>query len=137
MRLLAFLLILAASPAAAINPAEMFDDPAEEARARDIGRDLRCLVCRNQSIFDSNAGLAQDLRTVVRERMIEGDTDAEVLAYVRERFGDYVLLDPPVSGHTYALWAAPVAFALFALFGGWAYMRSRPTALPDDMEVPE
>ena len=137
MKYLALILTLAASQAHAVNPTEMFEDPAMEARARDIGRDLRCLVCRNQSIFDSNAGLAEDLRVVVRERMIAGDSDAEVLAYVRERFGDYVLLDPPVSGHTYALWAAPMAFAILALLGGWAYMRSRPSALPEEMEMPE
>ncbi len=133
MRFLAVLL-LTATPALAINPAEMFEDPAMEARAREIGRELRCLVCRNQSIFDSNAGLAQDLRVVVRERMIAGDADAEVLAYIHERFGDYVLLTPPVAGHTAALWAAPVVFLLLGGLGGWAYMRGRPRALPETDE---
>lgn len=133
MRFLAILL-LSATPAFSINPTEMFEDPAMEARAREIGRELRCLVCRNQSIFDSNAGLAHDLRVVVRERMIAGDTDAEVLAYVHERFGDYVLLTPPVAGHTAALWAAPVAFLLLGALGGWAYMRGRPRNLPETEE---
>ena len=129
--LLSLPLIAMAAPIWAIDPGEMFADPAMEARARDIGRELRCLVCRNQSIFDSNAGLAQDLRAVVRERMIAGDTDSEVLAYVQERFGDYVLLSPPMGAHTALLWAAPVGFLLIGALGGWAYMRGRPRALPD------
>ena len=123
------LFLLAALPALAINPGEMFEDPDLEARARDIGRELRCLVCRNQSIFDSNAGLAQDLRAVVRERMVAGDTDAEILAYVQDRFGDYVLLTPPVAAHTAILWSAPLVFLALGVLGGWAYMRGRPQHL--------
>ena len=131
----AALAILLAMPAAAIEPGEMFEDPAQEARARDIGRELRCLVCRNQSIFDSNAGLARDLRALVRERMEAGDTDTQVLSFVAERYGDYVLLDPPVHGGTALLWAAPVAFLLIG--GGLAavYLTRRRTApqdAPDD-----
>lgn len=126
--------IAIATPAYSIDPNEMFADPEQEARARDIGRELRCLVCRNQSIFDSNAGLAQDLRVVVRERMIAGDSDEEVLAYVQERFGDYVLLSPPVDSHTYILWAAPFAFLVMGVLGAVVYMRGRPGsgAAPDD-----
>ena len=94
----------------ALNPKEMFADTAMEARARDIGRGLRCMVCQNQSIFDSNAGLAEDLRILVRERMTAGDTDAQILAYIQDRYGDYVLLEPPVAGRTLVLWGLRSAF---------------------------
>lgn len=113
---------------AALDPDEMFADPAKEARAREIGKQLRCLVCQNQSIFDSNAGLAHDLRMVVRERIEAGDGDAEIVDYVAERFGDYVLLKPPVKGETYLLWAAPAGFLVAALGLGAVYMRRRRPA---------
>ena len=124
-------------PALALDPAEMFDDPAKEARAREIGRELRCLVCQNQSIFDSNAGLARDLRVVVRERMEAGDSDAEVLEYVRARFGDYVLLEPPVTAQTSLLWLAPIGFAALGAVLMVGYLRSRrkpADPLPDMSE---
>ncbi|SDK57567.1 cytochrome c-type biogenesis protein [Aliiruegeria lutimaris] len=124
--LLATSLCLFATTALALDPAEMFDDPAKEARARDIGRELRCLVCQNQSIFDSNAGLARDLRVVVRERMVAGDSDAEVLEYVRSRFGDYVLLEPPVSAQTTLLWLAPIGFIALGALAMFSYLRGRP-----------
>ena len=85
----------------------MLDDPVLETRAREIGRDLRCLVCQNQSIDDSDAPLARDLRIIVRERLLAGDSNAEVVAYVVDRYGDYVLLDPPFKATTWLLWAAP------------------------------
>lgn len=116
---------MAASAALAIDAAEMFDDPAQEARAREIGRGLRCLVCQNQSIFDSNAGLARDLRVVVRERIVAGDSDAEVLDFISERFGAYVLLAPPVTGQTAPLWLAPVGLLLAGVAGVAAYLRGR------------
>ena len=130
-RIVLLLALVLGSPVWGINPGEMFEDPAMEARAREIGRELRCLVCRNQSIFDSNAGLAQDLREVVRERMVAGDTDEEILSFVQSKFGDYVLLTPPVGSHTALLWATPVVLLLFGGIGGWAYMRGRPRALPE------
>lgn len=133
-RMLLTACLIFSTPAFAINPNEMFADPAQEARARDIGRELRCLVCRNQSIFDSNAGLAHDLRAVVRERMIAGDTDDEILAYVQDRFGDYVLLKPPIDTHTYVLWSTPIVFLVFGLFGAALYMRGRPRELPSSDE---
>lgn len=123
--LLLALVVLAASPAVAVQPGEMFDDPALEARTRDLGRELRCLVCANQSIFDSNAGLARDLRAVLRERIAAGDTDAEALAFVSERYGDYVLLTPPLTAHTALLWAAPWVFLGAAIFAGGLYLRRR------------
>lgn len=113
------------TPALAITPTEMFDDPAQEARAREIGRELRCVLCRNQSIFDSNAGIAHDLRRTVRERMVAGDTDAEILAYIQARYGDYVLLKPPVDTHTYILWSAPFFFLLSGAACAAVYLRGR------------
>ncbi len=115
----------AAPPAPALDANEMFDDPAKEARAREIGRELRCLVCQNESIFDSNAGLARDLRVLVRERMEAGDSDREVLAYVAERYGDFVLLKPRVTGQTLLLWGAPAIFLLLGLMAIHAYHRGR------------
>ena len=131
---LAFALALTLAPSAqALDAAEMFDDPAREARARAIGRDLRCMVCQNESIFDSNAGLARDLRVLVRERMDVGDSDEQVLAYVAERYGDFVLLKPRVTGQTLVLWGAPAIFLLLGAGAVLAYHRSRqraPAAAP-------
>ncbi|WP_438996372.1 cytochrome c-type biogenesis protein CcmH [Candidatus Puniceispirillum sp.] len=92
----------------AITVEERLDDPAMEMRARTIGRELRCLVCQNQSIDDSDAELAVDLRKLVRQRLVAGDTDAEVIAFIRERYGDFVLFKPPVSSSTWLLWGAPI-----------------------------
>ena len=118
-------LLLSASSTAALDSKEMFADPEMEARAREIGRQLRCLVCQNESIFDSNAGLARDLRDVVRERMTEGDSDAEVIDHIVSRFGDYVLLEPPVRGKTLVLWIAPLAFLGFGGLALASYHRKR------------
>ena len=98
----------ALSPAHAVEPGEMLKDPALEARARRISQELRCLVCQNQSIDDSNAELARDLRVLVRERLAAGDSDAAVLAFVEARYGEFVLLRPPLKLHTLVLWAAPL-----------------------------
>ena len=118
----------------AIDPAEMFDDPAMEERARDLGRELRCVKCRNQSIFDSNAGIAKDLRMVVRERIVAGDTDDEVLDYVHDRYGDYVLLKPPVTNETTLLWLTPGVLVMLAGLSFVFVMRSRRgQAAADDM----
>ena len=106
---LAILLALSiASTAFAISPDEILKDPALEARARAIGQSLRFLVCQNQSIDDSDAGLARDLRTLVRERLTAGDSDQAVIAYVVSRYGDFVLLRPPVKPETWALWFGPL-----------------------------
>lgn len=107
--------VLATLPfaAGAVEPDEILDDPALEARARDISKDLRCVVCQNQDIDSSNAGVARDLRLLVRERLVAGDTDAEVMEFVRARYGDYVLLKPPFKPETYALWLAPAFLVLF------------------------
>ncbi len=113
----------------AVEPAEMLPDPKMEARARHIASELRCLVCQNQSIDDSDAALAKDLRMVLREKLKEGMNDAEVRAYIHSRYGDFVLLRPPFKPETLLLWGAP----LIALAGGGfaiyaAFRRSRRTA---------
>ncbi|WP_116081918.1 cytochrome c-type biogenesis protein [Tropicimonas sp. IMCC34011] len=102
----ALLIALAALPALAVTPDEMLEDPALEARARDLSTGIRCLVCRSESIDESNADLARDLRVLVRERILAGDTDEEIEAYLVSRYGEYVLLRPDTSGANLLLWAA-------------------------------
>jgi cytochrome c-type biogenesis protein CcmH len=109
----ALLIMILASPAFAVNPGEALDDPALEARARAISAELRCLVCQNQSIDLSDADLAHELRLVVRERLVAGDTDTEVQSYVVDRYGEFVLLRPVFALHTLVLWiAAPTALVI-------------------------
>jgi len=122
---LALLAVLLAGPAQAVLPHEMLADPALEARARAISQELRCLVCQNQPIDDSNAPLAADLRRLVRERLKAGDGDEAVLAYVTQRYGDYVLLKPPVRIDTYVLWYGPFAILALAGIGALVYVRRR------------
>jgi cytochrome c-type biogenesis protein CcmH len=110
--LLLALLFLAGPALAATSPDEMLKDPALEARARALGKELRCLVCQNQSIDDSDADLARDLRRLVRERLVAGDSDEAVLAFATQRYGDFVLLRPPVKPATWLLWFGPVAVLL-------------------------
>lgn len=111
---------LAPAPAHAVRPDEMLSDPGLEARAREVGQELRCLVCRNQSIDDSDADLAHDLRVLVRERIKAGDSNDQVIAYIRSRYGDFVLLRPPLEIRTLLLWGGPV---LILLLGGVALVR--------------
>jgi cytochrome c-type biogenesis protein CcmH len=119
--LVAFLLV--AGPCVAVEPSEMLQDPALEARARDIGRGLRCVVCQNQSIDDSNAEVAHDMRRAVRERLLAGDSDNKVYAYMVARYGDYVLLSPPFKSGTLVLWlGAPL---LLVLAGGMLLLAAR------------
>jgi len=129
VRLLAFLLLLALSaPAGAVQPDEVLADPALEARARALSQGLRCLVCRNENIDESNADLARDLRLLVRERLVAGDTDAEVIAYLVDRYGEYVLLEPPATGSNLILWVAGPALLVVALGGAAIYLRRRRSA---------
>lgn len=102
----------------AVEPDEILQDAVLEARAREISKELRCVVCQNQNIDSSNAGVARDLRLLVRERLILGDTDAAVIEYVRARYGDYVLMNPPLNSRTYALWFGPFILALLAILTG-------------------
>jgi cytochrome c-type biogenesis protein CcmH len=107
----------------AVEPDEVLADPVLEERARVISKELRCVVCKNQDIDSSNAGVARDLRLLVRERLVEGDTNDEVIAFIRARYGDFVLLKPPFKPETYLLWFAPPALALFALLIGIMVLR--------------
>ncbi|WP_227286130.1 cytochrome c-type biogenesis protein [Boseongicola sp. H5] len=111
--------------ALAVQPDEILDDPVLEERARDISTGLRCLVCRNESIDESNAELARDLRLLVRERLVEGDTDEEVIEFVVDRYGEYVLLNPPARGSTLILWLAGPAILLVGLGLAASYVRRR------------
>jgi cytochrome c-type biogenesis protein CcmH len=126
MKALVILFLLLATPAFAVQPDEMLKDPVMETRAREISKQLRCLVCQGEDIDESNAGLASDIRKLVRERLVKGDSDAAVLGFVHERYGDYVLMKPPVKPATWLLWAAPVV-VLLAGFGIAAlYIRRLP-----------
>lgn len=107
-------LALFCTPVLAVNPDEVLDDPVLEQRARDISANLRCLVCQNQSIDDSDADLARDLRLLVRERLVAGDSDAEVRDFVVARYGEFVLLNPVVGWHTVALWGTMPIVLLIA-----------------------
>ena len=125
---LAALALALASPSWAVQPDEILDDPVLESRARDISAGLRCLVCRNESIDESNAELARDMRLLVRERLVEGDSDTEVMSFIVDRYGEYVLLRPTTDGANIILWvAAPVLFLISILSAG-LYLRRRENA---------
>ena len=113
--LVALLVLLTAWPALAVNPDEMLADPALEARARSISANLRCLVCQNQSIDDSDADLAHDLRVIVRERLVAGDSDAEATQYIVDRYGEWILLSPRRQGFNLLVWLAPALAVVVGL----------------------
>lgn len=123
-------------PGFAVQPDEILKDPLLETRARDISRNLRCLVCQNQSIDDSDAGLARDLRLIVRERLQAGDSDSEVINFVVARYGDFVLLDPPFKGTTVVLWLGPAFIALAGILALILFYRRRPVASASDAPAP-
>ena len=126
--LLIFAVILAAgSVAMAVEPGEILADAKLEARARAISADLRCLVCQNQSIDDSDAELARDLRDLVRERLTKGDTDEQIFDFVAARYGDFVLLNPPFKAGTLLLWGGPAGVFVIGLIGVFIYFRRRGT----------
>jgi len=135
---LLFLAIKAPGVVFAVEPDEVLADPALEMRARAISADLRCVVCQSENIDDSNAPLAKDLRLLVRERLMAGDTDQQVIDYMVSRYGDYVLLKPPVQNNTLFLWGAP---AMFALLGGgiclWILFRRSPVVAPQALSTDE
>ncbi|PWC55104.1 cytochrome c-type biogenesis protein [Azospirillum sp. TSO22-1] len=116
------------TPAFAVNPDEVLPDPRQEERAREVSKELRCLVCQNQSIDDSNADLARDLRVIVRERIKKGESNEQVLQYVTDRYGDYVLLKPPFKATTLLLWAGPFVILAFGALGTVVYLRNRRAA---------
>ena len=131
--LLSAAFVLAAFPAFAVNPDEVLSDPALEARARTLSSQLRCMVCQNQSIDDSNAELARDLRLLVRERLKNGDSDEAVIDYVVSRYGEFVLLNPRLRGETLLLWGAPVVLFLAGATAMILFVRKRggkPTGTP-------
>lgn len=123
----AFTLSLLMHPALAVEPDEVLADPDLEARARALSAELRCLVCRNESIDASSAELARDLRLLVRERLVAGDSDDEALEYIVARYGEYVLLNPPVTGSSWILWLAGPVLGLAGLGLAVFYVRSRDT----------
>ena len=127
-RLLLVLTLVLATPLAALQPDEVLDDPALEERARELSEGLRCLVCRNESIDESNAPLARDLRLLVRERLLAGDSDAEVVDFVVDRYGEYVLLRPTATGANWILWGAAPAMLLVGLLIAGLYLRGRSRA---------
>ena len=126
--ILGLLFALVANVALAVQPDEMLDDPALEARARDISAGLRCLVCQNESIDESNASLARDLRLLVRERIMAGDTNEEGVDFIVDRYGEFVLLKPTTGGWNWLLWASGPGLFLLALVVGMAYVRRRSQA---------
>lgn len=123
-----FCALLMAGPVAAVLPEEQLADPVLEARARTISQELRCVVCQNQSIDDSDAPLAADLRAIVRERLTAGDTDEEVMAYIVARYGNFVLLKPPLDLQTILLWSAPLLVLIPGGIGLALYLRRRSRA---------
>ncbi|MFX0545819.1 cytochrome c-type biogenesis protein [Roseovarius sp. S1116L3] len=135
MRRLALILALIASPLMAVQPDEVLDDPALEARARALSEGLRCLVCRNENIDASNAPLARDLRLLVRERLMAGDTDDEAINYIVDRYGEYVLLNPRATGSTLFLWLAGPAMLLLGAGIAVIYIRKRGQATPEDGQL--
>lgn len=119
-------LVMMARPAAAVEPDELLKDPALEARARAISANVRCVVCQNEPIDSSNAGMARDLRLLIRERLLVGDSDPQIYDYLVQRYGDFVLFKPPLKPETYALWFGPFVFlAIGALAVGWSLWRRR------------
>ncbi len=125
-----FILFASAATAFAVLPEEMLKDPALELRARDISQGLRCLVCQNQAIDDSDAPLAKDLRMIVRERLTAGDSDTQAVAYIVQRYGNYVLLKPPFQVNTALLWILPFILMALGLFTAWRYLKQLPA--PDE-----
>lgn len=124
---IALMLAIASSKSLAVQPGEMLKDPKLEARARELSRDLRCMVCQNQSIDESEAPLARDLRLLVRERLTEGDTDQQVLDFLVARYGEFVLLKPPLESRTIILWMLPPVALLAGAIGLFFALRRRRT----------
>jgi cytochrome c-type biogenesis protein CcmH len=128
--------VLAGSSARAVQPDEIMSDPAKESRARDLSRELRCMVCQNQSIDDSEAPLARDLRILVRERIAAGDSDAQVIDFLVARYGEFVLLKPRLNSHTWLLWLLPPLALAGGGFALWTHNRRRAKAGTQDDASP-
>lgn len=130
MKRLIVILLLLATPLMAVEPDEVLSDPVLEARARAVSKGLRCLVCRNESIDESNASLARDLRLLLRERLVAGDSDQNAIDYIVARYGEYVLLKPDRRGANWLLWAAGPLMLILAGGVGFAYVHGRSKAQP-------
>ena len=138
MILRTLLLLFLAGTAWAVEPDEVLDDAALESRAREISKELRCMICRNESIDESDAALARDLRLLVRERIVNGESDEEVVAFVVERYGEYVLLNPRRDGINLVLWAAaPILLLAGLVAAGTFLVRRRRSAMPDALTAAE
>lgn len=132
-----FLLLALHLPAFAVQPDEMLKDPALEARARALSRELRCMVCQNQSIDDSEAPLAHDLRMLVRERLVKGDSDRQVIDFLVNRYGEFVLLKPPLEWRTVLLWAVPPGILVIGLVSLTILMRRRSKPVVEALTADE
>ncbi len=140
MKRLILIMCFLAGPLWAVQPDEVLDDPVLESRARDLSQELRCLVCRNESIDESNAELARDLRLLVRERLVAGDSNDEAIDFIVDRYGEYVLLKPTTTGANWLLWGAGPAMLLLAAGIGLIYLRGRaktPRAQDDELSSKE
>ena len=127
--------MLLALPLGAVQPDEVLDEPVLEQRARDLSKGLRCLVCQNESIDESDASLARDLRILLRERLVQGDTDEQAITFIVDRYGEYVLLRPTVTGSNWLLWAAGPLMLLLAGGVGFAYLRGREKASEQSIDA--
>jgi len=132
MKKLLFIIAFLATPLWAVQPDEVLSDPALEARAREISKELRCPVCQNESIDESNAPISRELRILLRERLSLGDTDSEVIDFIVARYGEFVLLEPTKTGANLVLWLAAPIMLLLAAGAGYATVRARSSAKPDD-----
>jgi cytochrome c-type biogenesis protein CcmH len=137
MKRLVLIVMLLASPLWAVEPSEMLDDPILEERARAVSQGLRCPVCQNESIDVSNASLAKELRIVLRERLVVGDTDQQAVDFIVQRYGEFVLLRPDARGVNLILWIAAPAMLIFALGVGWVTIRRRSSAQPEALSEDE
>lgn len=132
--LLLALALMFAQPVLAVQPDEVLEDPVLEQRARELSKGLRCLVCKNESIDESHASLARDLRILVRERLVAGDSDDEAMAFIVDRYGEFVLLRPTVTGSNWLLWAAGPLMMLIAALLGARYLRGRAQASEPELD---
>lgn len=136
MKRLLLILLLLATPVFAVQPDEVLPDPAMEARARDISRLLRCPICQGETIDESNAAISRDLRLYVRERLVAGDSNDEVLDAVTDRFGEFVLFEPRATGGNLILYLAGPLMALLAAILGWRFIASRRAPARTEVEPP-
>ncbi|WP_234855163.1 cytochrome c-type biogenesis protein [Paracoccus everestensis] len=134
-RLLILLALLLPVAAFAVQPDEVLPDAGQEARAREISQKLRCPVCQGENIDESNAPISRDLRLYVRERIVAGDSNDQVIEAVVDRFGEFVLFEPRARGGNLVLWLAGPVMALLALLGAWRFLRARATARPEPAEA--